>query len=343
MKGSPCWGKNTYQDILKIDLNRAINLSLDTFNTLLIKNNIDDIEVKDIYTLFLALHRLNMLFVIKDKDTLDSERSELFLSWCSDISFNYRDRKIVIPYYSFSRVECNTKFDYSETDYIDSIGKNKISLKYAFKLNLLTVDDRETGERLDNLYVYDYESKLVYLINLSGLPYLSSETFSMEDLYNRYINSAYIVSDLVMEKEKWKYYSIENPKGRYINIEHKQRSNRGLPHYFDKYNVNYKYRDVRHYNFEELMGYFLVDDESDFSLRLYLFEAYLYCIFAQKLEVLEDDYKTGFNALFESNSYRKRFLKVSYHDKGRYPLILKDYYCDRVNYGHRRKTYERYK
>ena len=92
---------------------------------------------------------------------------------------------------------------------------------------------------------------------------------------------------------------------------------------------------MRMYKYHELKGnqQLVFETDKKYWERKYLFEAYLYCIFAQNLTIKEREYKNEFSKLGVS----KRVFK--YTDKD-ISLFLKYYYKD--NYEFNKLSYERF-
>lgn len=324
MNGTPYWGKQTFQDIRDINDLPHTELTLDKIKDLSKSSGLS-YDIKDTYTLFLALANLDFLFII--------EGETLFTTWCRDIRFNYRDKKVFIPYYSYKVEDLEFSREVAENDFLDTTDNKNIKIRHEFKLESILLEDRNTGIVKTQIDLYDYINKIKYKLNIPKLPYLSTETFSLADLSNRYIESAYIKVDNT-DSDDWKKYLKVDTRGS-KKKEHKIRLKEGLNLYAEGYN-DLTYNDVRHYEYSELHeGSRMVADEiKPYWLRMYEFEAYLYCIFAQELEVEEKEYKEPFAKLGVS----ERFLTYTENKK---PLVLKHYYKNEITL--RRKSYERYR
>lgn len=332
LKGTPYWGNSTFSDLTGLVSRKPVEIDKNKLSDICNKKGVN-ICVKDLYTAFLAIVELNLIILV-DKD-------KGFCSWGRDVRFNYRDKYIFLPYYSFDREEIERKAKVKDTKYLDMVNEKTVSIKYNFKLETLVIDNRESNYRLDSLLLYDLDTRDFYNLVISDLSYLEQDFFDVEDLYSRYINSSFIVTDLVSTNRKWSYNTISSSKQEFKTNESKMRSYYKLGRYIEGVKPKeLKYMDVRAYPFEEIMGDFIVDDEIAFDLRRYYFEAYLYCIFADKIACSD----TRFNK--ELNALRKNKRYIRYGRK--YPLILKYYYYsagDLFESGKkiRKKTYERFR
>jgi hypothetical protein len=325
MYGTPYWGKETFQEVRDIKELPTNDLTIDKI-TDLCKSKGLVVNIEDTYSLFFALSKLDLLFITENKNT--------YVTWCRDIRFNYRDRNIYIPYFEYETEQRTFKRTLLENAFLDMPNPKTLNIRHNFKLSSTKVNDRKDSTNIDSLLLYDHINKIKYHLPYPSLPYLIQPDFSLADLAERYLNSAYIESEVV-EDTDWKKYLKVGTKGK-KSKEHKIRLKAGLKLYANQY-TDMTYTDVRKYTFEELNNgsHLRLDDTKPFWERVFEFEAYLYCIFAQGIKVQEQEYQSDFVLLGVS----KRHLT---YDKSTKPLILKHYYTDKTMQT-RRKSFERYK
>lgn len=321
MHGTPYWGENTFNDIRNIPELELEELTLEKISELCNDRGLL-YDVKDIYTLFLSLAELDFLFLYGD--------SEAFLSWCRDIRFNYRDRYIFIPFYTYDTKTVVVDRKVVNQKFLDVVDDRTVHVRYNFSLKKTVVNNRKDNFSEKELYLYDYISKKKYHLALPTIPFIEKGVFSLNELSDRYINSAYFLEEGVTS-EDWKKYFPVNNKKRW-NKEYQFRKSLNLPLYKDSF-IDIGYSDVRQYSYHELFEGVRLEEESEpFWLRIYKFEAYLYCIMAEGLDPIEEEYNSNFRQLGKT----KRHITI----QGVKPLILKHYYKDNVTM--RRKSYERY-
>lgn len=353
MSGIPYWGSSTFSDIRELNKNSFNILSLSDLS-----NYANDrgfpFEVEDLHTLFTALAHLDWLFVIPENPTDYSKspyQPNYFLSWARDVRFNYRDRMMFAPYFAFSVSEVQASTAYQTNELLDAVvlvndvpvepeevedSDNSttetctIALKHSFSYRLHLLDDRDTGFRRDELLVYDPRRKQGYRLTLTGLPYFQEETFSLADMYERYINAAYIQSEN-FDFDWTKYLRIQ-AKGVSPSPEQRLRKKFGFPNYFDAFK-EYRYQDVRQYHFEELYGRQMrLDSDQPYWRRILDFESYIYCVTAQNAHPVETEYLQQYNEL----GIKSRHFS---YGTGK-PLVLKYYYKNSPTLS--KKTFERY-
>lgn len=284
--------------------------------------------VTDLHTLFRYLLKNEFLFIIKHPNT-----HRLFTSWCWDIRFNYRDREVFIPYYSYETflhqaIERDLSNPYLS---IINIGGSKaqIEVRHNFKMNKLILDDRKVDYRRKNICVYQPSTGIYLKLSLESLPYLSHNEFSMYDLLRRHTNYKFLLSEFDLTSKDRYYLNINSKKSREKRI----RESRGFKTYSDNY-TDLNYQDIRTYvvsPFSDEARQMTTDE--DYVTRVYDFESYLYCLFACQAEPTEPDFKQ----LWRELGVRKRFISLG----GTYPLTLKYYYTDKPR-NFKKLTYERY-
>ena len=173
LRGIPYWGSSSFKDTREIKNLNNKNITLEEINHLCKCRGIN-ISIRDVYSLFLALAELDFLFVI--------ESDKIYLSWCRDICFNYRDRELFIPYYYYDSMDITLDKKLNDIDYCDIRDNYILNLKYNYNLNKYILHSNKDSIDLKNVVVYDKENKVVYTIKLKGVKFLSDNYFSIVDL-----------------------------------------------------------------------------------------------------------------------------------------------------------------
>lgn len=293
---------------------------------------IDPLELRgvtDIHTLFRYLMQNEYLFIIEHPNT-----HRLFASWCWDIRFNYRDREIFIPYYSYKTffhraIERDLSNPYLTISTLED-EKKYILVRHDYELNKLILDDRKSKYRRNNITVYHPSTDSYVQLALTDLPYLSESLFSVPELLRRHTNYKFLLSEFDITSKTPYYYDFNSKKSREKRILLKE----GYSIYADSF-MDLNYQDIRTFvvsPFSEEANQMTSDD--DYVTRVYDFESYLYCLFAQEAQPYELEHKQAWADL----GTKKRFVTLG----ETYPLTLKYYYTDRPH-TFRKLTYERFR
>lgn len=313
INGIPYWGNETFNEMR--ELAKIVEVPEKVLP-----------EADSLYTLFLLLAKKNYILRI-------SEGDKFFYSYVRDICFNYRDRIIFIPYWSYK--EKIVSYLSENRQHLDYINGHNLCVRYAFCKLIDIIDNRQTKERKEYIEVYDSENKELYKVRIKELPYITEKYFSIKDLHDRYINSAYYYMDNEGFDFENRYHKIDREHG--FNIEYRIRQQRSLEHWrkgLNDYSL-VDYRDVRMYKYHDLASNqkLKFDITKRYWERKYLFEAYLYCIFAANLPIEEEGYQKDFEKLGKS----KRVVKYEENDVS---LFLKYYYKDDIAMS--KLSYEKY-
>lgn len=284
--------------------------------------------VTDLHTLFRYLMKNEYLFIIEHPNT-----HRLFTSWCWDIRFNYRDREVFIPYYSYETflhqaIERDLSNPYLTISKADN-KKKHIAVRHNFEMNKLIIDNEKEGYRHKNVCVYQPSTDSYLQIDIQSLPYLSENTFSVYELLRRHTNYKFMLSEFDLTSKDHHYLDFNSKKSREKRIRERQ----GFKTYSNNY-INLNYQDIRTYvvnPFSDEARQMTTDE--DYVTRVYDFESYLYCLFAQHAEPLELEFKQ----LWSSLGVTKRFITLG----DTYPLTLKYYYTDK-QHTFKKLTYERF-
>lgn len=318
MKGVPYFGEETYRKLEALQDRQP-----EEINPLKLRG------VTDIHTLFRHLLKNEYLFIINHPNT-----NRQFASWCWDIRFNYRDREIFIPYYSYNTfLHKAIERDLSNTYlniYTLEDNKKYISVRYAFEMNKFVVDNRKECYRTESIRVYHPTTDNYYQLNISNLPYYAESIFSVHELLRRHTNYKFLLSEFDLTSKEHQYLDFNYKKSREKSI----RTKEGFKTYSDNF-TDLNYQDIRTYvvsPFSDEANEMTTDD--DYVTRVYDFESYLYCLFAQQSEPYEPEFKQ----LWLDLGSKKRFITLG----ETYPLTLKYYYTDK-HHNFKKLTYERFK
>lgn len=286
IKGIPYFGSNT-QQITKQILNSEI---------------IQEIEYDSLYLLVKNNIYKRLIVIIDNK----------WLTWLNDIAFNYRDKKCYLPYYTYEIYEDNSKTYRSNNKGHLILKDSALLVRYNYKYNEIKLD-------LTNLsfIVYDLDTKEKYRIKTNK--WYNSNQFSINKLYNLYIDSSYRDDDYLYNWNGDIYHNILRNNKFSKNKEKQIRERLNLEHISNIIDIPHDYRDVRQYKIEEIINKIGFRDTNDlYRLRRLKFESYLFCILRQGCkpeEHVED---------WEELGVTKHYIKIGEHVK----LIIKSYWLD---------------
>lgn len=289
IKGIPYFGSDNneiYEEILNCDT-----------------KNIEQTSIS-IYELSNISLKCNYIVIIDGK----------WLSWLHDITFNYRDKKCYIPYYTYEtyRTEKNTYKSDNKGHLI--LNDGSIDIRYEFCLSEISID---IGTELV-LYNIETHKNMQAVLD----KWIDTDKYSIEMLYNLYIDSCYKEDDFIYLKHLGGYHTINVNIKAYSNREKKLREEYNLSTYSNLSKAYEKsYRDVRNYKYEEviqLVG--MRDTIENYNIRKLRFESYLYCNLRNNS--ISDDKQ--FNELFSQLGKTKDIIKYGDNIK----LIFKSYWLD---------------
>lgn len=313
MKGIPTFSKNT-----QVILDTLEGKEIKEFPTELLGSN------KDMYTLFSYLAKNNFLAVIQ-------QESGNYFSWCWDVRFNYRDREVVLPYFSYdvtTKKAHKVDLDNKRINVVNKDDKDYSILRYNLDFNLYVIDEPKNNYRLASLLVYNYVDDILYNLELTDLPYFSSDTFSVEELLDKYTNYKYRIKAFDKTGVDLNYSGILAKYSREVR--------QVLSSSFELFKTrmfDYNYRDVRVYDVDPFSEEATLIDDSRYVDKRIDFEALMYCIFAGGALPYEDTYK----GMWAKLGVTARFITIG----GKDPLTLKYYYTNKPK-NFKRRTYERF-
>ena len=264
------------------------------------------IDKKDmtLYELSLLVSRQKNYVVIIDNQ---------FISWLDDICFDYKHKQCVIPYFTFEKynsdIDFNPELKSAKHLLVDS--NNKVIVRYNYDLGFLKIDKGSV------ITLYDIQSNSFCEITITD--YISDNDFSINYLYTLYKQACYYDMPSEFSEHEGGYTFITTEFKGFRNQEYRYRRKLGLEnYYYDK--TDYKYSDVRYYNYLDYIGRFKKPDVSNLDLFKYRnlrFEAYLYCNLRQGNKPVDYD---KWNKLGVS----KRYIKI----KDDVPFFIKYYWLN---------------
>lgn len=282
IKGIPYFGEQTQEIVSSILANNDI-IHEKNYNSLyeLIMDNIDK----------------HIVVVIDNK----------WLTWLNDIVFNYRDRECYIPYYTYKeQLITDRTFRTNNKGHLILDGNN-IRVRYEYNYNKLNI----TG---NNLYLdcADIDTQERFIVKTNT--WINETNIDFDKLYKLYVNSSYKDDDFIINKHKGGYHYIELSPKEFVNKERKLREQYDLSNYSDEFYYIKDYRDVRQYEYEEVIKINgLLDNLELYRERRLRFESYLYCCLR--------------NGLFNNIQFKNHIYKVGKEIK----LIIKDYWLDNIS------------
>lgn len=213
------------------------------------------------------------------------------ISWLNDIVFNYRDKVCYMPYYEYKTFEiCDKSYRSNNNGHLILNG-NHLLIRYEYNYKKLYINENKL---LLNCIDLDTMKKL----KLTTECWMSRTGFSLDELYELYINSCYKDDDYLMNKHMGGYHYIERSPVGFKNKEKKLREQYELKSYSEDFVYESDYRDVRQYSYDEMLAkYGLLSDTRLYKLRRLQFDAYLFCAarqgFLNNLQFKHGIYKIG--------------------------------------------------
>lgn len=304
MHGIPYWGETTFEDMRKLE------------NTPAFASVPEDLQgCTDLFSLFHTLAKNGYLLKIGD-----------FYTWCQDIKFNYRDKVIFAPYYTYSTFPIDTKLRHKHLDLLDA-ERGVTLLHYAFQLRLHCLLCPALGYKNMRLTVCKPPTLELYTFDVSEYPLIEKD-LSIKELYDAYLDASYYDEAWDLVDYTNKYHWIRREHG--LNKEYQLRATRDLPVYAvnNMYATEacqriYNYRDIVVNDLNTIRALFNFNLNMDLLYweRRYNFEAYLLLSMLAEKEFVETEFNKKFKLLGKS----ERWLEYDGYNCG-FPLYLKHYY-----------------
>lgn len=240
-----------------------------------------------------------------------------YFSWVNDTKFNYRDKEVYIPYFTYKLYSTGKKRRSDNKGHIIRDKDNYFSIRYEYKVCKKVIG---LGTEVE-IYDFSTESRIKVIFT----DWIKDSDFSIERLYNLYLVSCYREDDFYLNKHLGGYHYIDKTVEKFSNVERNLRREYNLLDFAED-NVFFKgYRDVREFKFEEVFSKESILSQSEtYKIRRLNFESYLYCILRKHLEPIEIDFKKEWLSLTRGKNYIKYGNKIK--------LIIKNYWLDDSNY-----------
>lgn len=247
-----------------------------------------------------------------------------WFSWLRDARFNYRDGIAELPYYEYQTMDIRVSKNHSNNKGHLILNPETYvwSVRHTYDLKLLELDINKP------LTLYDLDTQMKY--EVIALKWYE-DTFSIDDLYVKYLNSAYYDFDELLEKHNGGYHYITRQLKGFVNLEWIKRKDLGLAHFAENQPILRDYRDVRQYRREELFGDNIREQILPYRVRRLRFDSMLYCIIQQNSLSDNAEFNRRYNQLKQHNcilSYRPYYKAP--------PLIFKSYWYGVGNYENKR-------
>ena len=238
--------------------------------------------------------------------------------WVKDIIFDYKHRECYLPYWEYD-LELVDKGSHRKDNKghirTYSLEDRLYLLRYNFRLEKQHI----TLENPVSLKCCRITEEGVVPFTATFDKWYPDSTFSMNDLYEAYIDSCFWEDGILIGHEGGYHFIDRSPKG-FNNIEKLMREERELLAYKGTKPVFEDYRDVRNYKYIEVVQKVGLRETFDtYKIRRFKFESLLYCIIAEGALPTEQ----------EVLPYWKRLKtgKVNLYKYGKdIKLILKDYW-----------------
>jgi hypothetical protein len=170
------------------------------------------------------------------------------------------------------------------------------------------------------LSIIIYNLKTSEKIRVTTKKYYNDE-FSIEKLYQNYIDSCYMDNSLVSHIYDNGYHYISKNIEGVENKENRLCKEYDLPRYNENSIRDKEYRDVRNFKYEEMIQRVgMRSNYEPYKLRRLRFESKIYCLLRQHSEPKEESFRYVWNSLGKTKDYIK-------YGKG-IKLIIKSYWLD---------------
>lgn len=238
-----------------------------------------------------------------------------WLTWLNDIRFNYRDKACYIPYYTYDIYELADKEYRNDNKGHLILKDNTLYIRHNYSLNKFDIEMNNLS-----LLCYNLDTSEKFKVNINC--WFNSEVFDLDLLYKLYINSCFSDKDFLGLHDSGYHYISRAPRG-FRNREQDIRKQLELNNYVNFPDFDTDYRDVRHFNYEEVItkvGLGMVNSIENYKLRQLRFESLLYCALRNHSVPNNKQFITEWNKLGKS----KDFIKYGNGIK----LIFKSYWLD---------------
>ena len=267
IKGIPYFGVENNEILSKIENTKVSNT----------------ITYDSVYKLIEAEINKNVIAIIEDK----------WLTWLTDIMFNYRDNICFLPYYTFELYERNLFKNKSTNKGHMLIKNDKMYIRYNYELHTLQLSEDF------KLVVYDLNTEAKYIIKANKW---FDEDFDQDKLYSYYVMSAYYEDEHLFNGYHSGYHYIDKQVKGFINKEKEQRKVLNLASY-GKCETLTDYRDVRNYKYAQLFGIEKVNSELEqYYKRRVRFDSYLACIIWSNAKSIDEKFNKRLNKLKTTSS-----------------------------------------
>lgn len=283
-------------------------------NTIEIERNIKNKKV-DTTKIYSSLHKL-IQDEKSDSNVIVIENNKgVWLSYIRDIRFNYRDKKVFIPYFEYDIHDIDSSCIYNNNKGHLLVDDNTVHIRYNYKLFNI-----ELSIMNNSFIIYNFDTDKKYRVVFKT--YYDKQNFNIKELYDKYLHSCIRDEDFTIFKHIEGYHLITK---RFENIRNKEKELRleyGLKDYSDEtYDTELNYRDVRNYSIEQfIINYGLIELNKPKWERVLDFESLLFCI--TNSEAIPDDKDLNFKSKWGDLGKTKSFIKYGDTIK----LIIKDYW-----------------
>lgn len=266
-------------------------------------------DFESLYDLMQESLKYDRLLIIDDEWT----------TWMNDITFNYRDKQVYIPYYKYMLYQANSDMVKNDNKGHLLYTGNTLLIRYDYEITKLVVDINNIA-----FVVYDRVCDEKQLWTVSSKLWTTRERFNINELYQLYIDSCYEQDDLMFNKHLGGYHYIMKSPDKAVNKERIIRELLSLNTYKDNKTPNEAdYRDVRNFKYNEVVKHVgFRDTISLYRTRRLTFEVELYCMIRQNIPPCGDN---TFCNEWKELGVSKEYIKFGENIK----LIFKAYWLDK--------------
>lgn len=245
--------------------------------------------------------------------------NKTYLTYLRDIRFNYRDKEIFLPYFTYDTY-VTSKVGKKRDGHVLLNENNNILIRYNYSLRKYIISiGNGINDKSWNFILYDIES-LEFKNIIVKHKFISNKVFNMEDLYKKYISSCYMQEDFYLNNHIEGYHVINKHIRGISNRERRLRHEYGLNDSIEN-TIDLNYRDVRQYREEDIIikkG--LIENQDNYWKRILDFESLLYCILRENIETDNEQLNKEWRKLGVSRDIYKYGEDVK--------LIFKSYWKD---------------
>lgn len=282
---------------------------------------------------------------------IDAEKR--YYSYLRDICFDYMNGEIFIPYLTYDLYELKSYKGNKDRHLL--VIDDKVNIRYNYDIEKYIIYNKEIKQ---DILLYDVKEKRCIKIIWDKLT--KEDTFSMKDIYEKYLNCIAFIEDNKVVKNIGGYNYLTKEADGFTNTENRLRKSKkiktfrmGKINFDNKQKSIFNYRDVRNITAAQLILMlrnnsnlirltseldigqkvkYIIHDELNFIDRLRTFELNMFNIVHNKLVPIEAEYSDIWDKI--SNDYYAIYAVGDLE----YKLTFKGYWINKEKPDERLKT-----